>query len=111
MLFTFPSVLLTVTIITVVKRNVMGIVVTITMFAIPSFTQVVQDTAVSMGRTPCMRITHSLKYSGAEVLFMRVFPNAVRSVVIGFAVHMNATVLTTSSLDFLKFNTGIARPS
>lgn len=111
MLFSFPAILLALTIVAVLGRGWVNTVIAIGIVYTPIFVRVARGPVLTVRETEFVKAGHVLGFGPGRLLFRHVLPNVTAPIVIQIALALSWAILTESSLSFLGLGTQPPDPS
>lgn len=111
MLFSFPAILLALTIVAVLGRGWVNTVIAIAIVYTPIFVRVARGPVLSVRESDFVKAGRVLGFGNGRLLFRHVLPNVTAPIVIQIALALSWAILTESSLSFLGLGTQPPDPS
>ncbi|NLG96430.1 MAG: ABC transporter permease [Chloroflexi bacterium] len=100
-LYSFPSIILALSIAAVLGAGIGNIIVAIAVVYIPTYFRIVRGQVLSVKEELYVDAARSLGHRSIEILTRYIFPNVIPSVVIIFSVNVSDAILTEAGLSFL----------
>jgi ABC-type dipeptide/oligopeptide/nickel transport system permease subunit len=97
----FPSFLLAIAIITVLGRGLQNALLAIAVVNIPVFARLVRASVLSLKEQEFVNATRALGASHLRLLFVRIFPNAVPTLIVQSTLSVASAILEAAALSFL----------
>lgn len=111
MLFSFPAILLALTIVAVLGRGWVNTVIAIAIVYTPIFVRVARGPVLSVRESDYVKAGRVLGFGSGRLLARHVLPNVTAPIVIQIALALSWGILTESSLSFLGLGTQPPEPS
>lgn len=111
MLFSFPAILLALTIVAVLGRGWVNTVIAIGIVYTPIFVRVARGPVLSVRESDYVKAGRVLGFGSGRLLMRHVLPNVTAPIVIQVALALSWGILTESSLSFLGLGTQPPEPS
>lgn len=102
-LYSFPGLILAITIAAVLGPGIMNIVVSIAVLYVPTYFRIVRGQTLQVKEELYVEAARSMGASRLTILTKYIFPNVIPSVVIIFSVNVGDAILTEAGLSFLGF--------
>jgi len=102
-LYSFPGLILAITIAAVLGPGIRNIIVSIAVLYIPTYYRIVRGQTLQVKEELYVEAARSLGTSWFSILVKYIFPNVIPSVVIIFSVNVGDAILTEAGLSFLGF--------
>lgn len=97
----FPSFLLAIFIITILGRGLQNALLAIAVVNIPVFARLVRASVLSLKEQEFVNATRALGASHLRLLFVRIFPNAVPTLIVQATLSVASAILEAAALSFL----------
>jgi ABC-type dipeptide/oligopeptide/nickel transport system permease subunit len=97
----FPSFLLAIAIITVLGRGLQNALYAIAIVNIPVFARIVRASVLSIKEQEFVSASRALGANPMRLLFVRIFPNALPTLVVQATLSVAAAILEAAALSFL----------
>jgi len=97
----FPSFLLAIFIITILGRGLQNALLAIAVVNIPVFARLVRASVLSLKEQEFVAATRALGASHLRLLFVRIFPNAVPTLIVQATLSVASAILEAAALSFL----------
>ena len=97
----FPSFLLAIAIITVLGRGLQNALYAIAIVNIPVFARLVRSSVLSLKEQEFVSASRALGASPFRLLFFRIFPNAVPTLIVQSTLSIAGAILEAAALSFL----------
>jgi ABC-type dipeptide/oligopeptide/nickel transport system permease subunit len=97
----FPSFLLAIFIITVLGRGLQNALYAIAIVNIPIFARLVRASVLSLKEQEFVTASRALGASAFHLLFLRIFPNAVPTLIVQATLSVAGAILEAAALSFL----------
>ncbi|MCW5875625.1 MAG: ABC transporter permease [Anaerolineales bacterium] len=97
----FPSFLLAIAIITVLGRGLQNALYAIAVVNIPVFARLVRSSVLSIKELEFVAASRSLGASPLRILFVRILPNAIPTLIVQATLSIGAAILEAAALSFL----------
>ncbi len=97
----FPSFLLAIAIITVLGRGLQNALLAIAVVNIPVFARLVRASVLSLKEQEFVSASRALGASHLRLLFVRIFPNAVPTLIVQATLSVASAILEAAALSFL----------
>lgn len=97
----FPSFLLAIFIITILGRGLQNALLAIAVVNIPVFARLVRASVLSLKEQEFVSATRALGASHLRLLFVRIFPNAVPTLIVQATLSVASAILEAAALSFL----------
>ncbi|MEX2144597.1 MAG: ABC transporter permease [Anaerolineales bacterium] len=97
----FPSFLLAIAIITVLGRGLQNALYAIAIVNIPVFARLVRSSVISLKEQEFVTASRALGASPFHLLFIRILPNAIPTLVVQATLSIAAAILEAAALSFL----------
>jgi len=97
----FPSFLLAIAIITVIGRGLQNALYAIAIVNIPVFARLVRASVLSIKEQEFVSASRALGASWLRLLFVRIFPNALPTLVVQATLSIASAILEAAALSFL----------
>jgi ABC-type dipeptide/oligopeptide/nickel transport system permease subunit len=97
----FPSFLLAIAIITVLGRGLQNALYAIAIVNVPVFARIVRASVLSIKEQEFVSASRALGASPLRLLFIRIFPNALPTLVVQATLSVAAAILEAAALSFL----------
>lgn len=97
----FPSFLLAIAIITVIGRGLQNALYAIAIVNIPVFARLVRASVLSIKEQEFVSASRALGASAFRLLFVRIFPNALPTLVVQATLSIASAILEAAALSFL----------
>lgn len=97
----FPSFLLAIAIITVLGRGLQNALYAIAIVNIPVFARIVRASVLSIKEQEFVSASRALGANPLRLLFIRIFPNALPTLVVQATLSVAAAILEAAALSFL----------
>lgn len=97
----FPSFLLAIAIITVLGRGLQNALYAIAIVNVPVFARIVRASVLSIKEQEFVSASRALGASPLRLLFVRIFPNALPTLVVQATLSVAAAILEAAALSFL----------
>lgn len=111
MVFSFPAILLALTIVAVLGRGWVNTVLAIGIVYTPIFVRVARGPVLSVRESDYVKAGRVLGFGSGRLLMRHVLPNVTAPIVIQVALALSWGILTESSLSFLGLGTQPPEPS
>lgn len=102
-LYSFPGLILAITIAAVLGAGIGNIIVSIAVLYIPTYFRIVRGQTLSVKQELYVEAARSLGTPWPKILTRYIFPNVIPSVVIILSVNVGDAILTEAGLSFLGF--------
>ncbi len=102
-LYSFPGLILAITIAAVLGPGIMNIIVSIAVLYVPTYFRIVRGQTLQVKEELYVEAARSMGASRLTILTKYIFPNVIPSVVIIFSVNVGDAILTEAGLSFLGF--------
>jgi peptide/nickel transport system permease protein len=102
-LYSFPGLILAISIAAVLGAGIGNIIVSIAVLYIPTYYRIVRGQTLSVKKELYVEAAHSLGTPWRKILTRYIFPNVIPSVVIIFSINVGDAILTEAGLSFLGF--------
>jgi len=102
-LYSFPGLILAITIAAVLGPGIMNIIVSIAVLYVPTYFRIVRGQTLQVKEELYVEAARSMGASRFTILTKYIFPNVIPSVVIIFSVNVGDAILTEAGLSFLGF--------
>lgn len=102
-LYSFPGLILAITIAAVLGPGITNIIVSIAVLYIPTYFRIVRGQTLQVKEELYVEAARSMGASRLTILTKYIFPNVIPSVVIIFSVNVGDAILTEAGLSFLGF--------
>jgi peptide/nickel transport system permease protein len=102
-LYSFPGLILAITIAAVLGPGIMNIIVSIAVLYVPTYFRIVRGQTLQVKQELYVEAARSMGASNFTILTKYIFPNVIPSVVIIFSVNVGDAILTEAGLSFLGF--------
>ena len=102
-LYSFPGLILAITIAAVLGPGIMNIIVSIAVLYVPTYFRIVRGQTMQVKQELYVEAARSMGASGFTILTKYIFPNVIPSVVIILSVNVGDAILTEAGLSFLGF--------
>ena len=102
-LYSFPGLILAITIAAVLGAGIGNIIVSIAVLYIPTYYRIVRGQTLQVKKELYVEAARSLGTKSRKILTKYIFPNVIPSVVIIFSVNVGDAILTEAGLSFLGF--------
>ena len=102
-LYSFPGLILAISIAAVLGPGIGNIIVAIAVLYIPTYYRIVRGQTLSVKEELYVEAARSLGAKRWTILWKYIFPNVIPSVVIIFSVNVADAILTEAGLSFLGF--------
>lgn len=102
-LYSFPGLILAISIAAVLGAGIGNIIVSIAVLYIPTYYRIVRGQTLAVKKELYVEAARSLGTSKLKILTKYIFPNVIPSVVIIFSVNVGDAILTEAGLSFLGF--------
>ncbi|MBN1486016.1 MAG: ABC transporter permease [Anaerolineae bacterium] len=100
-LMAFPSLLLSITIVTVLGKGLENALLAIAIVSIPIYARVVRASVLSVKENPYVAASRALGGSHLHILFSRILPNAVPPLIVQATLGIGTAILDAAALSFL----------
>jgi len=100
-LYSFPGIILALSIAAVLGAGIGNIIVAIAVVYVPTYFRIVRGQTLSIKEELYVDAARSLGHRPIEILTRYIFPNVIPSVVIIFSVNVADAILTEAGLSFL----------
>lgn len=110
-LFSFPAILLALTIVAVLGRGWVNTVIAIAIVYTPIFVRVARGPVLSVRESDYVKAGRALGFGSGRLLVRHILPNVTAPIVIQIALALSWGILTESSLSFLGLGTQPPEPS
>lgn len=97
----FPSFLLAIAIITVLGRGLQNALYAIAIVNVPVFARLVRSSVLSLKEQDFVTASRSLGASPWRILFVRILPNAIPTLIIQATLSVGGAILEAAALSFL----------
>lgn len=97
----FPSFLLAIAIITVLGRGLQNALYAIAVVNVPVFARLVRASVLSIKEQEFVSASRALGANPARLLFVRIFPNALPTLVVQATLSIGGAILEAAALSFL----------
>lgn len=97
----FPSFLLAIAIITVLGRGLQNALYAIAIVNIPVFARLVRSSVLSLKELEFVAASRALGASHVRLLFVRILPNAIPTLIVQATLSIAAAILEAAALSFL----------
>lgn len=97
----FPSFLLAIFIITILGRGLQNALLAIAVVNIPIFARLVRASVLSLKEQEFVSATRALGASHLRLLFVRIFPNALPTLIVQATLSVASAILEAAALSFL----------
>jgi ABC-type dipeptide/oligopeptide/nickel transport system permease subunit len=97
----FPSFLLAIAIITVLGRGLQNALYAIAVVNVPVFARLVRASVLSIKEQEFVSASRALGANPVRLLFVRIFPNALPTLVVQATLSIGAAILEAAALSFL----------
>lgn len=97
----FPSFLLAIAIITVLGRGLQNALYAIAIVNIPVFARLVRSSVLSLKEQEFVSASRALGASPARLLFVRILPNAIPTLIVQATLSIAGAILEAAALSFL----------
>ncbi len=102
-LYSFPGLILAISIAAVLGAGIGNIIVSIAVLYIPTYYRIVRGQTLSVKKELYVEAARSLGTPWQKILTRYIFPNVIPSVVIIFSINVGDAILTEAGLSFLGF--------
>jgi peptide/nickel transport system permease protein len=102
-LYSFPGLILAISIAAVLGAGIGNIIVSIAVLYIPTYYRIVRGQTLSVKKELYVEAARSLGTPWRKILTRYIFPNVIPSVVIIFSINVGDAILTEAGLSFLGF--------
>ncbi len=100
-LLAFPSLLLAIAIVTVLGPGLTNALLAIGIVSIPAYARVVRASVLSVRELDFVSATRALGGSHAQILFLRILPNALTPLIVQGTLGIATAILDAAALSFL----------
>ncbi len=97
----FPSFLLAIAIITVLGRGLQNALYAIAIVNVPVFARLVRSSVISLKELDFVTASRSLGASPLRILFIRILPNAIPTLIVQATLSIGGAILEAAALSFL----------
>ncbi len=100
-LLAFPSLLLAITIVSVLGKGLQNALLAIAIVSIPSYARVVRASILSVKENTYVAASRALGASHSHILFNRILPNAIPSLIVRGTLGIGTAILDAAALSFI----------
>ena len=100
-LYSFPGLILAITIAAVLGPGIGNIIVAIAVLYVPTYFRIVRGQTLTVKEELYVEAARSLGASPSAILWQYIFPNVIPSIVVIFSVNVADAILTEAGLSFL----------
>lgn len=100
-LLAFPSLLLAITIVSVLGNGLQNALLAIAIVSIPSYARVVRASVLSVKENAYVAASRALGGSHMHILFSRILPNAIPSLIVRGTLGIGTAILDAAALSFI----------
>lgn len=100
-LLAFPFLLLAISIVFVLGRNLTNAMLAIAIVSTPAYARVIRSTVLSVRETDYVEASRALGASNFQILFGRILPNAMPPLIVLATLGIATAILDTAALSFL----------
>lgn len=100
-LYSVPSILLAIAIISVFGANVFVLIIALSISAVPSYARTVRASVISVSNMEFIEAAKALGANNFIIIYKHIIPNVLSPVIVRMSLDIGSAVLSTSSLSFL----------
>lgn len=100
-LYSVPSILLAIAIISVFGANVFVLIIALSISAIPRYARTVRASVISVSNMEFVEAAKALGANNFIIIYKHIIPNVLSPVIVRMSLDIGSAVLSTSSLSFL----------
>ena len=109
-LMAFPSLLLAIAIVSVLGIGLINALLAIGIVSIPRFARLIRSTVLSVHETEYVQASRALGASSMRILFLRILPNAITTLIVQGTLGIATAILDAAALSFLGLGAEPPRP-
>jgi peptide/nickel transport system permease protein len=100
-LLAFPGILLALAIVSVLGKDLINVIIAVSIFSIPTFARVVRGSTLAVRKLEYIDAMRTLGASDNRIIFRHILPNITSPIIVQATVRIAIAILTASGLSFL----------
>lgn len=100
-LFAFPSILLSIALMTVFGSGLFNVILAIGIANIPGFARIVRGQVLSVKEEEYIEVTRSLGANNSRIIFHHILPNCMAPIIVYATMNVAGAIISEAALSFL----------